>query len=104
MFCTALTRYLRGRRRHCRNIEGVWVVGGVERTDQRKAFLTTVTNRNSDTMRDIIRRFVLPGSIIHTDCWAAYNMISDMGQNFTHCAVSHSVGFVSVQNGLRIPT
>lgn len=42
--------------------------------------------------QDIIRRFVLPGSIIHTDCWAAYNMISEVGQNFTHYSVRNGMG------------
>ncbi|CAO3657227.1 unnamed protein product [Mucor hiemalis] len=95
-----------GKRKYHRGdrVEGVWVVGGVERTEERKVFLTTVTNRNSNTMEDIIRKFVAPGSIIHTDCWAAYNMIERMEEGYTHYTVNHSEGFVAIQNGRRIHT
>jgi hypothetical protein len=56
-------KYHRGHR-----VEGVWVVGGVECTAQRKR-LITVPNRNAATMETIITRFVKPGSIIHADFW-----------------------------------
>ncbi|ORZ04742.1 hypothetical protein BCR42DRAFT_305121, partial [Absidia repens] len=44
-------------------VEGVWVVGGVEKTADRKMFVSTVENRNGWTMKDLIIRFVKPGSI-----------------------------------------
>lgn len=95
-----------GKRKYHRgaHVEGVWVVGGVERTAERKVFLITVTNRDSNTMRDIIRRFVAPGSIIHTDCWQAYNIIENMEEGYTHYRVNHSEGFVATVNGRRIHT
>lgn len=85
-----------GKRKYHRGdrVEGVWVVGGVERTEERKVFLTTVTNRNSNTMEDIIRKFVAPGSIIHTDCWAAYNMIERMEDDVEHQLNLHLHGLV----------
>lgn len=85
-----------GKNKHHRGhpVEGVWVVGGVERTPQRKCFLTTVPNRNAITMQTIVQRFVKQGSIIHTDFWASYNRIEEWG-NYTHRAVNHSVGFIN---------
>ena len=86
------------RKYHCgARVEGVWVIGGVERTEQRKVFLTTVTNRNSETMRSIIQRFVKPGSIIYTDCWRAYNIIPELDEGYRHYTVNHSEGY-SVQH------
>jgi len=61
-------KYNRGRR-----VEGAWVIGGVERTDQRQAFLQVVERRDANTILNIIQRHVTQGSIIHTDvarlCW-----------------------------------
>lgn len=45
-------------------VEGVWVVGGVERTPDRKVFLVTVPNRTADTLKKIIDHFVLPGKLV----------------------------------------
>ncbi len=53
-------------------VEGVWVVGAVERTALRRMFAISVDDRSRETLHDMIERFVLPGSIAHTDCWAAY--------------------------------
>lgn len=73
---------------------GVWVVGGVELTPERKCFLMVVDNRTGETLMEIIQRFVLPGSIVRTDCWAAYRRMTDLeGLNLTHETVNHSVSF-----------
>jgi hypothetical protein len=57
-----------GKRKHNRGhpVEGVWV-GGVERTPERKVFITAVKDRTSETLLDIIHKHVNPGSIIYTD-------------------------------------
>jgi len=89
-------------------VEGVWVIGGVERTPERRVFLVAVENRNADTIKALILRYVAPGSIIHTDCWAAYvnipnwrNAPSDLP--FTHERVNHSVEYVN-ENGAHTNT
>lgn len=74
-------------------IIGVWVVGGVELTPQRKCFMIVVSNRNQRTLMSIIEEFVLEGSIVRTDCWAAYNHMSHLGMGLTHQTVNHSNGF-----------
>jgi hypothetical protein len=38
-------KYKRGHR-----VEGVWIVGGVERTPERRVFLVAVENRNAETV------------------------------------------------------
>ena len=71
-----------GKRKYNRghHVEGVWVVGGVERTGERRVFLVAVENRNADTMRDIITRHMKRGSIIYTDMLRGYNGISETGE------------------------
>ncbi|KAG0974405.1 hypothetical protein G6F28_012915 [Rhizopus arrhizus] len=46
-------KYNKGKR-----VDGVWVVGGVERTPERKVFLLTVPNRNQNTLKLIIDTFI----------------------------------------------
>ncbi len=53
-------KYHRGHR-----VEGVWVVGGVERTPQRKSFYATVPNRTGETLEELIQNYVLPGNSIN---------------------------------------
>ncbi|KAG1225706.1 hypothetical protein G6F67_009231 [Rhizopus microsporus] len=81
-------KYHRGHR-----VEGVWVVGGVEKTPERKCFLVVVNNRNTETMDTIIQNYVADGSIVHTDCWRAYESMVNLGMNLIHRTVSHSVTF-----------
>ena len=54
-------------------VEGVWVVGGIERTDERKAFIVPVQDRTKQTLLQVIRKHVKPGSIIYRSverlCW-----------------------------------
>ncbi|OBZ81182.1 hypothetical protein A0J61_10770 [Choanephora cucurbitarum] len=80
---------------HGRRVDGVWVFGSTERTDQRKCFLVTVPDRSARTLLDVIEKHVLPGSIIHTDCWKAYERIEELGRNYSHFTVNHSVEYVT---------
>ncbi|KAG2206083.1 hypothetical protein INT47_003732 [Mucor saturninus] len=84
-----------GKRKHNRGhrVDGVWVVGGVEKTAERKMFLTTVEKRNKPVLERVISRFVKPGSIVRTDCWAAYNGLSLLDIQIVHQTVNHSEGF-----------
>lgn len=83
-----------GKRKYNRGhpVDGVWIVGGVERTPERKIFLVKVLRRDQATLSDIIRRYVLPGSIIYTDMWRGYNNLHLHG--YTHMTVNHSQNFV----------
>lgn len=67
-------KYHRGHR-----VEGVWVFGGVERTPERKFFAMTVSDRTAETLVPLIQRHIHPGSIVHSDCWAAYNGLESQG-------------------------
>ena len=42
---------------------------------------------------------ILPGSIIHTDGWKAYNNIPTLSGGYTHMVVNHSKNFVNPLTG-----
>jgi hypothetical protein len=81
-------KYHRGHR-----VEGAWVLGGVERTPERRIFLSVVPDRSLQTLEDVISRHVYAGSIVHTDLWRGY---SQLAKNFDymHLTVNHSRHFV----------
>src|SRR5271154_3427583 len=83
-------------------VEGVWVVGGIERTTERKMFATSVQDRTQETLLDVITRHVAPGSIIHTDLWRGYYGLDTIGM--THRTVNHSRHFVDPETGVHTNT
>jgi transposase-like protein len=91
-------KYHRGHR-----VEGVWVLGGIERTEEKKCFIETVSNRSSETLLEVISRHVAPGSIVHTDLWKGYMEIENI-LNMTHNTVNHSQNFVDPNTGTHTNT
>jgi transposase-like protein len=92
-------KYNRGHR-----VEGVWVVGGIERTEQKRFFLVPVANRNAQTLEAIIRTYVHAGSIIHTDMWRGYGVAIENIGNLEHYQVNHSANFVDPDTGVHTNT
>ena len=80
-------KYHRGHR-----VEGQWVFGGREKYDKGKIFMVPVPNRKQSTLIALIKKWIKPGSIIHSDCWKAYTKLSKLG--YTHVTVNHSKQFV----------
>ncbi|KAG1257440.1 hypothetical protein G6F65_015915 [Rhizopus arrhizus] len=81
-------------------IDGVWVVGGVERTPERKVFLLTVPNRNQNTLKLIIDTFAKDGSLVMVDCWKGHKGIdSDPSRNLVVQTVNHSKAFRDPKTG-----
>lgn len=94
-----------GRRKYHRGhrVEGVWVLGGIERTEERKLFLIPVPNRNEETLLNAISTHVRPGSIIHTDLWRGYHNIENR-LGMQHNTVNHSLEFVDNTTGTHTNT
>lgn len=69
-----------------------WVFGGIESNDPTKCFMEPVACRNHETLLEVIKRRIKPGSIIISDCWAAYNGLINHG--YTHLTVNHRYNFV----------
>ena len=82
-------KYNRGHR-----VEGVWVVGGIERTGLKRVFLATVEARNGETLMALLGRHVAPGSILHTDMWRGY-MGAEEALQVEHHMVNHTINFVA---------
>ncbi|CEF59896.1 Transposase, ISXO2-like domain-containing protein [Strongyloides ratti] len=83
--------------------DGVWVVGGVEKTKEKRVFFVPVEKRDSDTFLDVIKKHVAPGFIIHTDLWEGYNEI-EKKLGFKHYTVNHSVSFKGPKTGIHTNT
>ena len=68
---------------------------GCEKYDKTKIFMVPVANRKKDTLLTLIKKWIFPGSIIHSDCWKAYSCLSKCG--YTHVTVNHSKEFVNYE-------
>jgi transposase-like protein len=76
------------------HIEGAWVIGGIERTEEKRRFIVKIDNRDANTILGVIRAHVLPGSIVYTDMWRGYSRVSE-ALGLEHHVVNHSAEFVS---------
>jgi len=83
-------KYNRGHR-----VEGVWVVGGIERTEEKKVFACKIDRRDAATLQDVIRRFISPGSIVYSDMWRGYAGI-EQELGLEHHTINHTYEFVSI--------
>ena len=89
-----------GRRKYNRGhrVEGVWIFGGVEMTNERKVFLVNVPDRSEETLLRYIDAHIAPGSIIISDMWRGYlNIESKL--LLRHYTVNHSIEFVNSNTG-----
>jgi transposase-like protein len=68
------------------------VFGGAERESGR-TFFVPVQDRTVDTLTNVIRDWIEPGTTVISDCWAAYQDIGSHG--YTHRTVNHSNSFVN---------
>ena len=53
-----------------------------------------VQRRDVATLLPIIRAHVAPGTVIHSDEWAAYNRVGNLPNVSSHSVVNHSLHFV----------
>ena len=83
----AKRKYNRGHR-----VNGAWVIGGVERAQERRVFLIEIEKRDSVTLLNVIANHVHPESIVLTDLWKGYSQLtSQLGME--HRTVNHSKHF-----------
>ena len=84
-------KYNRGRA-----VREQWVFGGID-VVTRQGFLIAVPQRNADALLPIIQQYILPGTTIISDKWAAYNTIANVG--YQHLTVNHTYNFVDPDTG-----
>ncbi|GFU18555.1 mitotic-spindle organizing protein 2A [Trichonephila clavipes] len=77
-------------------VNGQWVFGGVERNSN-KCFFRVVPNRTKEELLSVIKEWVVPGSVIISDCWKAYTCLSHEG--YQHLRVNHSLTFKDPETG-----
>ena len=92
-----------GKRKYNRghDVNGAWVLGGVERTPERKLFLLEVPDRTAETLINIIKTHVKPHSIIITGCFKSYSTLHNF---FRHLTVNHSIEYVDSTTGAHTNT
>jgi len=81
-------KYNRGVRR-----EGCWYIGGIERVTS-NCFIVPVENRNSTTIKRIVKENIYPNTKIITDEWRAYGAALGNDSNYEHRTINHSYHFV----------
>ncbi|CAG8681395.1 8963_t:CDS:1, partial [Ambispora gerdemannii] len=93
-----------GRRKYHRGriVEDIWVVGDIERTDEKRCFVQIVQDRIAETLHDVISKHVVSGSIVYTDLWRGYRGITEL--NMSHKTVNHSKNFVDPNTGVHTNT
>ena len=79
-----------------------WVFGGYD-VCEKKGFIILVEDRTAETLLYYIKKFIKPGSIIHSDKWAAYNNIKDIQVEppYQHGSVNHSKNFKDPVTGVH---
>lgn len=70
------------------------MVGGVERGSN-NIFLVPVMSQNKDTLQQVVKDNVLPGTHIVTDCFSRYDNFRAEG--YTYCTINHSLNFMDLQ-------
>jgi IS1 family transposase len=74
--------------------QGHWVFGGVERLTGH-CFLLEVPDRRAATLENLVEQFILPGTHIISDGWAAYANLDQIAHGvYTHSVVVHQRNFV----------
>ena len=83
-------------------VEDCWVFGMVDcSTSPEIGVMEIVPDRTATTLLAVLRRHVLPGSIVRSDMWRAYGGISRMGLGYIHETVNHSRHFVDHITGVH---
>lgn len=75
-----------------RILNQVWIFGGICIEDK-KFFCLVVPDRSRNTLEVEIRKHILPGTKIVSDCWKAYDFLNEES-DYEYQSVNHSKNFV----------
>ena len=62
-------------------------------------YMQVVPLRDAATLLPIVQAHTLPGTIVHSDEWAAYRRVASLPNVAHHDTVNHSVEFVNSTTG-----
>ena len=79
------------------HVTGGWVE---ERRMTNPKNFEPVEDRTADTLLAIIQKWILPESIIWSDCWKAYGKIQNLPEGYKHGTVNQSTNFVNQETGV----
>jgi len=79
-----------------------WIFGGICR-ETKETFIVPVPDRRAETLFPIIERRIRPGSLVISDCWAAYRGIQEQ-LGFEHQTVNHKQHFVDPETKAHTQT
>lgn len=80
-----------------RVLNQVWIFGGIC-VEDREFFCLVVKDRTKETLSEEIKKYILPGTTIISDCWKGYKYL-DNSNEYTHLTVDHSKNFINPDNG-----
>ena len=90
-------KYNRGR-----GVDGVWVLGMVERTPERRINLFCLKKWDRLALNTLITKYVAKGSIIHTNKLKGYSGLTSLW--YKHYTVNHSKNFKDLETGIHTNT
>ena len=70
----------------------VWVFGGIEK-QSKKYFILRVYRRDKDTLVNLIKHFILPGTRVSIDGWKSHSILVKEG--YIHDLRNHSIEFLT---------
>jgi hypothetical protein len=73
-------------------VKGESVFGGVE-SESGRTFLVPLPDTTIDTLMAVINACIEPGTMVISDCWAAYRDLDPLF--YTHRTVNHTVSFAN---------
>lgn len=76
-----------------RGLRESWIFGMVDEAGQLRMEICPGGKRDRKTLTTILEKHVCPGSIIHSDGWAGYARLDELG--FTHSRVNHKQEFIA---------
>ena len=63
-------------------------------------YINEFVKHATQTRDNLIEKYIVPGSIIYSDCWKAYEKIDK--KTYQHSVVNHSQNFVDPNTGVHI--
>ena len=62
-------------------------------------YVQIVNQRNAATLLSIIQAHIAPGTVVHSDEWAAYNHVATLPNVASNSTVNHSITFINPVTG-----